>query len=233
MATTTALDIITSSLRVLQVASPDVSLTADEANDALDALNLMIDSWSNEAMMLHHIVKESFTLTPGQAAYTIGQGGQLNTDRPVGIESATITISNSEIPLALLAYDDWAAIRLKSITAYPDSLYLDASYPLGTLSLYPVPVAATTLTLYSRKPFAEFSGLTSAISFPPGYKRAMKYQLAIELAPEYQTSAGPDVINLAMAAKAGIKRVNKRSITSQIDPMLAGGNGRFNIYRGS
>lgn len=233
MSTTTALDIINSSLRILQVASPDVVLTAAEANDALDALNLMLDSWSNESMMLHHVVKESFTLTPGQGAYTIGTGGNLNTDRPTGIEAATITVSNSELPLAIVAFDDWAAIRLKTITAYPDTLYLDAAYPLGTLNLYPVPINATTLTLYSRKPFTQFSSLTAAFSLPPGYARAMKYQLAIELAPEYQTSAGADVIGLAMTAKAGIKRANKRSITSQLDPMLLrSGGGRYNIFRG-
>ena len=233
MSTTTALDIINSSLRLLQVASPDVVLTAAEANDALDALNLMLDGWSNESMMLHHIVQESFALTPGQAAYTIGQGGQLSTDRPISIESATISISGADYAVQPMAFDDWAVIRLKSLQAYPNYMYLDATYPLGTLNFYPVPIAASTLTLYSRKPFTQFSSLTASFSLPPGYARAMKYQLAIELAPEYQTSAGQDVAGLAMSAKAGIKRTNNRAITSQLDVALMDGGRRFNIYKGS
>lgn len=234
MSSTTALDIINNSLRVLQVASPDVVLTAAEASNALDTLNLMIDSWSNEPMMINHVVKDSLILTPGQAQYTIGTSGNINTDRPIQIESSTITISNSELPLSIVSYDDWAVIRLKTISAYPDTLYFDTAYPLGIINLYPVPSTATTLTLYSLKPFTKFTDLTSIFSLPPGYARAMKYQLAIELAPEYQTSAGPDVIALAQAAKAGIKRVNKRTITMQLDPMLAGtSTGRYNVYRGS
>ena len=132
-----------------------------------------------------------------------------------------------------MAYDDWAVIRLKSLQAYPNYMYLDAAFPLGTLSFYPVPIYASLLTLYSRKPFSQFSSLTSTFSLPPGYARAMKFQLAIELAPEYQTTAGPDVARMAMEAKAAIKRVNNRAITSKVDVALIGGGRRFNIYRGS
>ena len=235
MSTTTALDIINGALRVLQVANPDVTITSQEANDALDGLNLMIDSWSNESLMLYHVTKEPFTLVQGQQSYTIGTGGNFNTDRPIAIEMATVTIStNVEQPLTIVAYDDWAAIRLKVISAYPNTLYLDATYPLGTVYLYPVPNTAQTLTLYSRKALTSFPNLTSTFSLPPGYARAMKFQLALELAPEYQVSAGQDVLSIAQSAKAGIKRVNKRLITKEVDVgLINSSQTRFNVYRGN
>ena len=43
----TAQTIIDGAFRLLQVKSSDVIITADEANDALEALNQMIDSWSD------------------------------------------------------------------------------------------------------------------------------------------------------------------------------------------
>ena len=52
---TTAQTIINGALRLLQVASSDVILTADESNDALEALNQMIDGWSNDSLMLYHV----------------------------------------------------------------------------------------------------------------------------------------------------------------------------------
>lgn len=232
---TTALDIINGSLRLLQVKSPDVVLQPEESNDALEALNMMVDSWSNESLMVYHMTKEPFTLTAAQASYTIGIGGNFNTDRPIAIEGATYTINSVDYPVNTVAYDDWAAVRLKSLsTIFPDYLYYDAINPLGVIYMHPIPSAAGVLTLYCRKPFTQFTGLTDALVFPPGYARMMKYGLAIELAPEYQTTAGDDVKALFIAAKAGIKRVNKRPITSSIDPALFPPRSRrFNIYKGN
>ena len=231
---TTALDIIKGSLRLLQVLNDDITLTASEANDALECLNMMIDSWSNESLMLSHVTKEAFTLTPGQVTYTMGLGGNFDTSRPISIEQATINVNGADFNVQQMAFDDWAAIRLKSLaTSYTEFFYVDETFPLSTIYLYPISTIPSILTLYSRKPFSQFDSLTNEVLLPPGYARAMKYQLACELASEYQTTAGQDVQTLAMNARAGIKRVNKRSITNQVDPALfAPGKQRFNIYRG-
>ena len=84
---TTAQTIINGALRLLQVASTDVVLTADEANDALESLNQMIDGWSNESLMLYHVQLEQFTCVPGLNPHTIGLGGNFNTTVPAHIEA--------------------------------------------------------------------------------------------------------------------------------------------------
>jgi len=234
---TTALDIIKSSLRLLQVLSEDVVLTDNEANDALQCLNSIIGgAWANESLMVSHVTKESFPLIAGKNPYTIGIGGDFNTIRPIAIEAATISIRGVDFPIRPMAYDDWAMVRLKTLTVktYADYFYLDATYPLATLYLYPIPGETSDITLYSRKPFTMFYNLTDIVDLQPGAARALKYQLAVELAPEYQASAGEDVKKLLMEAKAGIKRTNKRAITSQIDPALFADSriNRFNINRG-
>lgn len=235
MSTTTATDIINGALRLLQVASPDVVLTASEANDALDALNLMVDSWSNESLMVSHVTKETFAVIPGHNPYTIGAGGDFDTERPIAIEGATFNINNIDYPVQSVAFDDWSSVRLKLLsTIFPDYLYYDATFPMGAVYFHPIPSTTSTITLYNRKPFTQFTGLTDALVFPPGYARLMKYGLAIEIAPEYQTTAGDDVKAMFVAAKAGIKRTNKRPITSSIDPALFPPKSRrFNIFRGN
>jgi len=235
---TTALDIIKSSLRLLQVLADDVVITDSEANDALDCLNSIIGgAWANESLMVSHVTKESFPLIAGHNPYTIGIGGDFNTIRPIAIEAATISINGADFPIKPMAYDDWAMVRLKSliVATYADYFYLDATYPLATLYLYPIPGATSTITLYSRKPFIAFANLNDIVDLQPGAARALKYQLAVELAPEYQTSAGEDVKRLLMEAKSGIKRTNKRMITQQVDAgiMSNSRSSRFNIYRGS
>lgn len=236
MSTTTALDIINGALRLLQVKSPDVSLTAEEANDALDCLNLMIDSWANESLMLHHITSETFTLTAGLNPHTIGTGGTFNTTRPTDIQAITVKVGNVDLPVTLLDYDDYGVIKLKTLqNLYPQYAYYEPTYPLGSLWLYPVPSQASSITIYSEKPLTQFANLTSTFSLPPGYAKAMKFNLAVDIAPEYQTDAGQDVKGQAVLTKGLIKRKNKRITTTRADLALLQntGLGRFNIFRGS
>ena len=232
----TALKIINGALRLLQVAADDVVLTDGEANDALEALNQMLDSWSNESLMLYHVTREQFTLTPGLNPHTIGPAGNLATDVPLNIEAATVTVGGVDYPIIPVDYDDYAVIKLKTLSnVYPEYLYFDKSNPvLGQIYLYPVPSTASTFNLYSRKALTQFSSLTDDIILPPGYERALKYCLAVDIAPEYQISAGQDVIALAVEAKAKLKRTNKRPLTLQIDPaaLAVSGKRRFNIYTG-
>lgn len=233
---TTALDIINSALRLLQVKSSDVVLTAEEANDALEALNVMLDGWSLESLLLTHITKESFTLVPGQASYTIGPGGNFNTVRPVSINQATLTVSGSDYGVTCVSFDDYAAVRLKTLsTTFVEQLYYDKTYPLGNIYLYPVPSTASTLTLYCEKELSQFSSLTESINLPNGYKRALKYALAVEIAPEYQVSAGDDVKRIALSSLAAVKLKNRRPTTMQPDSAIMANSrrNRFNIYRGS
>ena len=233
---TTAQTIINGALRLLQVASTDVVLTNDEANDALESLNQMIDGWSNESLMLYHVTREQFTCIPSHNPHTIGPAGDFVTSVPMNIEAATVTVGGVDYPILPIDYDDYAVIKLKTLqNVYPEYFYFDRSAPaLANLYMYPVPSTASTITLYSRKALTRFTGLTDSIILPPGYERALKYSLAVELAPEYQVSAGQDVIALAIAAKASIKRTNKRPLTLQIDPaaLAVSGKRRFNIYTG-
>jgi hypothetical protein len=231
---TTVYDIVMGALRLLQVASPDVTIGDDEANDALSALNQMVDSFSNESLILHYITQETFTLTPNLAIHRIGIGGDFNTARPLSIEAATINVSGTDWPVKLFQYDDWAAIRLKTLESnYTLYLYYEEDYPMGKVYLYPIAPTANLITLYCKKPLTGFINLQAQVILPPGYERLLKFNLACELA-EYQTKAGDDVTKIAMQAKAAIKRTNKRPLTVQVDQALLGpqGGGRYNIYLG-
>ena len=233
---TTAQTIINGALRLLQVASSDVILTADESNDALEALNQMIDGWSNDSLMLYHVEREQFTCVPGLNPHTIGLGGDFNTSVPMNIEAATVSVGGIDYPIISINYDDYAVIKLKTLNnVYPEYLYFDRKSPyLANIYMYPVPSTPSILNLYSRKPLSNFASLVDSVDLPVGYARALKYCLAVEIAPEYQVTAGDDVMNLAISSKAGIKRTNKRQLTMQIDPAALAINGktRFNIYTG-
>ena len=177
----------------------------------------------------------AFALTGGVQSYTIGTSGTFNTDRPLKIESASISVSSSgavEYPLRILNLTEWNLILEKGTSSnIPTDLYVDNDYPLATINLYPKPSTAYYLILYSLKPLTSISTLDSSVSFPPGYEEAIIYNGAIRLAPEYGKQVSEAVALIAQESKANIKRSNYSSIYLRADNALLV-NKRFNFETG-
>lgn len=194
---TTARDIIKKSLQKIGALVKGEAPAADEADDGLDSLNQLIESWANDSLLCYARTWESFSLSGGTASYTIGSGGTFNTTRPFDIVQAYVR--NGTIDYALGYIDDQAynSISFKSIQGIPEFINSDNAYPLATLRLYPVPSAAYTLFLLTEKPLTGFATLDTSVSLPPGWERALIHNLALELAPEYQQQPDPSIVAIA------------------------------------
>ena len=206
----TARQIITDALKVLRVYQKGEPLDADEGADGLRALNLMLDGWANERLMLFQLVERTHALVSGTETYTIGSGGDIDTTRPVKIESAfTRDSDDSDLSIAIINNDEYSEIIQKDLDGtYPLYLYYRKAYPLGQINLYPAPGSGLTLHLQVWDQLTQFAGLSTPASFPPGYERCLIYNLAIELAPMFGASMTQEATKTAIDSKAWIKTVN-------------------------
>lgn len=231
--TTSALDIITGAAKLIGVVFKNEALSADEANDGLVTLNDMLDTWSNDNLTSWAYTLESFSLT-GAATYTIGSGGDFNTSRPINIVTAVVRLSSIDYPLTPITQEQYQKeIAIKSIASpIPEYLTYDNGYPLGTISIYAVPTSGSTLRMLSNKPISNLSALTTTVDLPPGWKRAMKYNLAVDLAPQYGTAAqvSPDVAQTARTSLGAIKR---STAINNAMPFMPSGAQRYSIYGGT
>ena len=87
-------DLIRSSLRLIGAISSSESPAADESMDALEALNMMLNSWG----AVRFLSKNTPTITHilnGSTSYTIGSGGDINTTRPTDRKSTRLNSSHS------------------------------------------------------------------------------------------------------------------------------------------
>lgn len=230
----TARDLIKGSLRLIGAIASGETPTADEQADALSVLNDMLDSWSNENLTINAKTIDTFTLVPSQAVYTYGLTGNFNSARPQKIEFATIKdVNGIEFPLDIINQDQWAAIQLKTIQAQiPRRLFAEGSYPFERVNLWPVPSVANSLVVYAWKPLTQIATVNTSLSVPAGYKKALRYNLAIELAPEYGLSASAEVIAGATEGKENIKRMNVKPIYVKADEALVDRRYAFNILTG-
>lgn len=225
----TALDMIKKSLRLFSAigqANPNPS--SGQSTDALASLNSMLESWSIERFTVYQILEETFSWPSGQSSRTIGSGGNFSTTRPTRIADGFTRISDIDYPYRSIDKNQYDAIAAKTTqSSYPDVIFYDPAATLGVLYAYPVPSATVSIKIKSWKQLQSFAALTDNVTLPPGYQRAIEYNLAIELQGEYPDLPLSDsVVNIAQKSLAAIKKFNTPTLISRSE--LTGR--RYNIF---
>lgn len=206
---TTALDVIKRAMRLLGVYAIGEDPDPAEAQDGLAALNALLGSLSNEAMLVSARSLDAIALTAGQASFTIGPSGTTVSARPVKVlDESYVVLGGVSYPLQVLTLAQYNDIAVKTLSSIPQALYVQAGMPDATVYLWPQPSEAMTLNLWSDKLLASFPSQTTQVSLPPGYERMLAFLLAIDLAPEYEREPSPTVIRQAAAARRALKRTN-------------------------
>ena len=122
----------------------------------------------------------------------------------------------------------WADVLQKTYTeATPRAIYYEAAYPLGTIKVWPVPSDITPITLSVNSQFSALATTAASIAYPPGYGKWLRYQLAVELGPEFKVAVSDDIRRIAADTLADIKGINRQQPVSVFDPALTqyAGNG--------
>lgn len=212
---TTAIQLITRSMRLAGSLSKGEQPDADEADDGLVALNSMLASFSIDRLQIPYIVEETLTMVPGTSAYTMGSGGNLNTTRPTRIEDACFIRYNAiDTPLELLNFQAYAGIVDKTPQSnIPQYLFVDMRTPLVYLTFWPVPSSALAVAhIFSWKQLQTFATLTDTLDLYPGSEEMIAFNLAVRWAgPEFGQTVPDEVKGIAMLSKANIERLNAPS----------------------
>ncbi len=221
----TAGTLINQSLRLLGAAASGEALDPTQASDYLEILNQLLDAWAAERLTMYTQGRNAYSLSNGTQRYTFGTGGTWNGTRPLWIDRATrVDASGNETEIAVFTADEWAAVPDKSRTGtIPEGVYVNKTYPLAAADVYPVPsgTPAYQIVIYGPSaPLRSVAALTTTISAPEGWPRALRYNLAIELSPEVGIPAMESVIAIAVESKAAIKRPNEDPGTLAIDAGL-------------
>ena len=99
--------------------------------------------------------------------------------------------------------------------------------------VFPVPIKALEWHFISVTELAQPALLATELVFPPGYKRAFKFNLACEIAAEFGIEPSPTVQRIASSSKRTIKRQNNPLDIMSIPYAITGTRQRFNIYAGN
>ena len=231
----TAGEQINGALRLIGQLAEGETPSAATSQDALTALNQMIDSWSTERLSVYATQDQVFTWPTNTATRTVGPTGQLVGTRPVQVHTSTYFVQNGiSYTLYLVNQDQYDAISLKTSTStIPQIMWVNMTMSNATLTLFPVPTSTIALHLVSVVELTQPALLATELVLPPGYLRAFRFNLAVELAAEFGVEASPTVKRIADKSKRDLKNINNPMDVLQMPSALVSRrNTNFNIFTG-
>jgi len=175
--------IIDEALRLIGVLQDGASPTDARANEALNALNMMLKTWgASERLWL--MTEGTVTLIANQAAYSLGNGVRR-------VLSVRRRIANLDTPLQMVSRQEYYDLPTKtsSNTGLPNTCYFDPQRATKTLYVWMVPDAATaaayTLPYTYTRVIEDIDSLDNDTDLPPEWLEVLVYNLATRLGPRY------------------------------------------------
>jgi hypothetical protein len=234
---TTAGDQINGALRLLGVLAEGETPSAGTSQDALFALNQMIDSWGTEKLSTFTTQEQIFNWPPGAISRTLGPSGDFVGDRPVLMDDATYFVDAStgiSYGIKLINQQQYDGIAVKSVTStFPQVMWINTNFPNINMYVYPVPTKVLEWHFISAAQLTQPATIATPLYFPPGYLRAFRYNLACELAPEFGVEPSSTVSRIAMYSKRNLKRINNPDDIMSIPYAIVSTRQRFNIFAGN
>lgn len=236
-------DIIKSALRLCGVIGKSEVPSADEMQDGLQALNLMLEQWSARRLIVRATQEAFFPLVAGQASYTIGPSLAFNfvNPKPITITAAQVVDMNGiSTNLDIItkeeydSYGDRFITTSRPIALCYDPIMAQQLAPMGNVIFYYAPdTTPYVVNLVMQLALTDFTALTDSVTFEPKYGEALKYELAKRLWREYRESDKSipgDILVLADKAMCVLEKTNHQlpRAVMEIPPRRS----TFNVYTG-
>ena len=236
MSTYTAGDQINRALRLLGILAEAETPSASMSQDALMAMNQMIESWNTERLSVFCTQDQIFEWPSSQIKRTLGPTGDFVGNRPVLFDDATYFKAPNGVSYGIkfINQQQYDGIAVKNVTStYPQVIFANMTFPNVEMYVYPMPTQVLEWHFVSVQELTEPATLATELHFPPGYLRAFTYNLAMEFAPEFGVEPSPQVQRIAMTSKRNLKRINNPDDVMALPYALVANRQRFNIYAGN
>jgi hypothetical protein len=234
---TTAGDIINGSLRLLGVLAEGEVPSAETSQDALNAMNQMIDNWNTERLSVFATQDQMFTWPSGVLSRTLGPSGNFIGSRPVLLEDSTYFRdpgTGVSYGIKFINQQQYNGIAVKTVTStFPQVIFVNMTFPDIEMYIYPRPTRDLEWHFISVEELTQPATLATQLHFPPGYLRAFRYNLATEMSPEFGMEPSAQVMRIAMTSKRNLKRINNPDDIMSMPYSLVATRQRYNIFAGN
>lgn len=231
-------DIIQMALRDAGALGEGIIASSEEVNDAFIQLNWLLSQWQRKRWLIWGL-QDFFVVSTGATSYTVGPGGDIPmVARPDRLESAFVRqlTGNSQpslvdYPLEIIpSMENYSVIALKQLQSFPQYIFYDSAFPLGSIFPWPVPQAGLYSTHIQIKTLlSQFAGIDQDIILPGEYMPAMEFNLAIRIIISHGLPQRPDLVALAKESLNVLRQANEQIANLRMPGELVR-NGIYNPY---
>lgn len=211
-------DIINEAFLDLKVIQPGQTITTAMQSDAFLRANQMLDSWSDEGLVVPNQVAQTFALAAGSIAYTLGASGTFATSGSLRAQRVTAwrafyagVLHTGGQPMSMDEFGKLAKQTIGETSSVPMIVGTDTAYPNLNVRVFPPPSGNPgSIELFYWTPIAQFATVGDTVTLPSGFQDALHYNLAVRLYPQYARQGGipPELAAMAQATKAAIVEQN-------------------------
>lgn len=225
------LDVLTQCYRkagVLKAAGRGISGSQQE--EGLHVVNAIIDGLKIEDFFFYQILRNVFPVFAAQKDYTVGDaalGADWVIERPEKVIRTGVLVSGgiAEIPIqTVTSFEQYRKITVKDLqSTLPMVHWYQASLPLGTSTLWPVPLTdvAAQVVLYTPQTVQEFTAVDAEYIVPKGYREFFECEGAVKVHDGYpEAKMLPGVEKRAIECKSRIKAAQFRPAYMKSDPAV-------------
>lgn len=189
------LQIITQALRKIQVGVGGETLATEYTAIGIDALNTLLRSWAADGVRLWLNETQNYALVDGTSAYTLSP-------RVLEVYQAYRRASNNDVPVRLITREEYARLPDKTTEGAPTQVWVDRRRTSVVATVWPVPgsaeaSASMALRLDVKRQIEDVTATSEDVEFPPEWLKALVYNLAVEIAPDFNKVPSPLVLQTA------------------------------------
>lgn len=186
MSVTIVADMIRLCLRDLGALPPGDNPSTEEYDDALDDLNVMLESFSADESLLP---RRSYNFSVSTSGVAIGPSQTLSTTgRVVKLLGAALSSGSPAVdtPLAIGQFGDYQRIQNKTATGQPTQVFLNPGVLVyGTVYFDRVPDKTYSLLLETQEQFGNYANTGADLNLPDEYNSFLRFNLAVILSNQF------------------------------------------------
>lgn len=191
--TITARQLIDSALRKLGVLIQGESATTTQDTEAILALNILLKQFFTLGMPFYREYTHTITpLVAGTSAYNISPDITSPLGAVYNVYEAFLrnTTTQIDIPLKVISREEYYSLTDKTQQGVPVQVAISHDGLQAYLYLTPdsTTASSSTVLLYGYKQNDTIVDATDVLAMPQEWLRAVVYNLAVDLAPEYGVS---------------------------------------------
>lgn len=206
-------------MRELGALASGENATPEELQDGLQALNLLVKSWMGPNNLLAPGLKiwqrarATLTLSAKISFSVLLATGDLKIAPPVSILSALLRNASGKDLLTLtpMSLSEYEALPDKTVTGMPTRIYYERGLTQGTIYLDCIPSDTTlTIPLVYLRPLNDLDEAdgSDSLDFAQEWFRPLKFNLAVDLYPEYPLCTADRLKIIAGLAQSTLAQAN-------------------------